>query len=503
MPDHAPLAAEPASVIIVPFRKTETMRLVLATVGVGYPLFRMLVPSLAMALLVIPPLLLLLWLVWRTGQPRQTVRSPLALPLLLCAAALVASSFLGVAEGADRVAILFFWGGAMGVVLFLAIDLLASGWSPHLFLQAILATVTILLADASWEVVSRWVSWLETRQAGDSLLPPYISLDVIGMHHTAAVMPFVLGIPLAIAAMWRSERVWERWGWGIWLFWAVVVIFSTSARGGWLATIAAAGTILLPLLWSAYRAGQFRRLWATVFLSGGYVLLFIVLFVVNYAEVSQTVSLAPPAPGEEAPDFEEAIESLANPTGRLVFWERALQVFAERPLLGAGPGGYPARYDALAPARRVYTPPHAHNIYLAFLCELGLVGTVAFLALALMAGRVGWHGWHAMAPHSHERLWLLASGAVVVGMAVNGLVDVPPPQNGALIFSTIVAGLAYGGCWHLTVPPLPSPPTATLTLRSFLAFRPRDLLKVHPLHLLLVATTFIAWGVATLVFLQR
>jgi hypothetical protein len=42
-----------------------------------------------------------------------------------------------------------------------------------------------------------------------------------------------------------------------------------------------------------------------------------------------------------------------------------------------------------------------------------------------------------------------------------------------------------------------------MTLRSFLAFRPRDLLTAHPLHLVLVAMTFLAWAVATLVFLQQ
>lgn len=507
MTRQAPVTTEPSASPFT-FRKRETVPLMLTTVAVGYPLFRMLVPALAMPMLLIPPLLLVLWLVWRTRQPRQMVRSPLALPLLICAGSLVASSFLGVADGSDRVAILFFWGGATGVVLFLLIDMLAWGWPPRLVLHAILVTVTILLVHASWEVISRWLSWMGTRQTGEPLLPPYEALDVIGMHHTAAVMPFVLGTPLAIAAMWRTERAWERWGWGIWLFWVVVVIFSTSSRGGWVATAAADGAILLPLMWNTYRAGQFRRLRATVLLTGGYGLLFVLLFAANATRMSQSFSLSPPAAGEaQEQDLEETLEYLTNPMGRQVFWKRALHIFAEQPVFGAGPGGYPARYDALAPPNRVYTPPHTHNVYLAFLSELGIIGTGTFLVLALMACWIGWRGWWATPPHSHERLLLLASGAMVVGVAVKGLVDVPPPQNGALVFSAIVAGLAWGGCWSLPSSSFPSPPPSgadkTMTLHSFLAFRPRDLLTAHPLHLVLVAMTFLAWAVATLVFLQQ
>lgn len=81
-----------------------------------------------------------------------------------------------------------------------------------------------------------------------------------------------------------------------------------------------------------------------------------------------------------------------TPTGlRLHFWRRSLDVLAQRPLLGAGTGGWSeAFYQATAgdsPALHNRGHTHPHNEYLNLAVQLGPAGLVLVLALFIAAFR--------------------------------------------------------------------------------------------------------------------
>ena len=491
-------------------------QLALATLGIGYALVRMLVPSLAMPLLVVPPLLLLLWLGWRLVHPPVTLQTPLGWPLLACALVLVASSFQAVTDPGEVVAILFFWGGSVGIILFLMMFLLAAGWSPSIFMQAMLLTITVLLLHASWDLGHFWHTWLSAWQPGVSLLPPLVPQDFIGMSHTEAVIPFYTGIPLVMMALWRAESLWQRAGWAIWLVLALLVIFYTSSRGGWLAMVAEVALMVAVLLWSAYRARQTRRLVVTVVLSAAYAALFAVLFLNAYGFLQVTVGTTDEGPTDTTPAMEPLVEeaedvtTLTSPMGRRVFWARALDIFANHPVLGAGPGGYPTRYQVLEPERsKAFLPTHAHSIPLAFLSELGVLGGGVFVVPLVWGALLWWRGWRATRALSEEWLTMLACAAIGVGMAVHGIFDVPAVQNGSLGLYALVVGLGVAGCWQLAeVPPAgggagrvfnQQNPTRPATRQTVFW---SSLRWPHPLHMTLVVATLLAWAIATLVFLQ-
>ncbi len=64
-------------------------------------------------------------------------------------------------------------------------------------------------------------------------------------------------------------------------------------------------------------------------------------------------------------------------SGRFALWERALEVFSENPVFGAGADSYPSFTDQ---------GMHAHNVFLTALAELGLVGEAMFLGCIALIG---------------------------------------------------------------------------------------------------------------------
>lgn len=119
---------------------------------------------------------------------------------------------------------------------------------------------------------------------------------------------------------------------------------------------------------------------------------------------------------------------------RARYWNEALEVFSEHPLLGAGADGY-----ATARLRHRTVPldvHHAHGFGVQTLADLGLIGMALVLALLATwlaaAGRAThpfnrrWQSWRwrrIQAPYTAERIGLLSMLCVVVTFGVHSLVD--------------------------------------------------------------------------------
>lgn len=76
--------------------------------------------------------------------------------------------------------------------------------------------------------------------------------------------------------------------------------------------------------------------------------------------------------------------------GRAAENAAALLAFAEHPVLGLGPGQFPANYQLYARKAGVEdlhaTDRRAHNLFLAMLAEVGVVGTALFIAIPIAIG---------------------------------------------------------------------------------------------------------------------
>jgi O-antigen ligase len=102
------------------------------------------------------------------------------------------------------------------------------------------------------------------------------------------------------------------------------------------------------------------------------------------------------APGAAAADAapvaqeprEDTLPGLA-PVSRTELWRAALQMFAQRPLLGIGPDNFRHLYGAYLGRPAWDERVHANNLYLELLADLGVLGTAALgLVIAPAIGRL-------------------------------------------------------------------------------------------------------------------
>lgn len=464
----------------------------LITIGISYPVARIVLPGAVRPAMLLPLLLALLWFAWRFLQPRSTIQSPLALPLLLTSVTLSMSSFLAVADDGVVVATLFHW-VSVAVLLFLTIDLLASGWQPERFVQATLLMSSVVLLLGTGALLEWWGEWLVLWRPGDQLFPISFRKPMADILPNHMAMLLNIGIPLVIAAMWRAETWLRRAFWGLWLLLATVVLFYIGSRGGWIGTVGAVSTILLPLLWSAFQARRWRRLWTTLTLAACYTGLFATLLLISLQDVAaQRVRQPPPPPGTITP-VQQISTGLTTTTGRDVFWNYARAFFYAHPIFGVGPEGFATLYAAQESHSRVFRSPHAHSIYLGVLSEGGLAGVASLLLLAGVALWVAWRGWRSAAPligadaqvSQPGQLLILSCAAVGAGMLSHGLVEIPPTGFTGIVLYLLAVGLVPANAW---------------THRG--TENKRYILRVLPQGII-VLLALLAWGISGAVLLER
>jgi putative inorganic carbon (hco3(-)) transporter len=75
---------------------------------------------------------------------------------------------------------------------------------------------------------------------------------------------------------------------------------------------------------------------------------------------------------------------------RLAHWQTGWRMFEDHPWTGVGIGNYSTAYERYAPPHWYVALGHAHNIFINFLAETGILGLAAFLLFWLGALRFAW-----------------------------------------------------------------------------------------------------------------
>ena len=94
---------------------------------------------------------------------------------------------------------------------------------------------------------------------------------------------------------------------------------------------------------------------------------------------------------------------------RIAHWQAALGMWADHPWLGVGIGNFATAYPAYNLPRWYEPLGHAHNVYLNFGAEAGLLGFVAYLALWIACL------WQAVRAAAVSNRFIAAVGAGVLG----------------------------------------------------------------------------------------
>jgi O-antigen ligase len=124
--------------------------------------------------------------------------------------------------------------------------------------------------------------------------------------------------------------------------------------------------------------------------------------------------------------------------GRPTYWANTLRTFAEYPLFGTGLGTFGALYPAMANGDGPMALVHAHNDYLEYLSELGLIGFLLFLGGILFLAVLSFSVWRT---RKHPEIKGLALGGIIslIAIFVHSLTDfnLHIPAN-MVLFSVIL-----------------------------------------------------------------
>lgn len=154
---------------------------------------------------------------------------------------------------------------------------------------------------------------------------------------------------------------------------------------------------------------------------------------------------------------------------RFTVWKKAISLFESRPVLGYGLGTSPVDFGDLVLSSENHTPTdalhsslYAHNIYLDFMVETGIIGLLAYLFIIGLSVYYAWQLWKR--PEQDWQIIGLMVLAVTAGMALHNIFDdmFLVPKNGLSIFMLIA--LVFVGKLMLApqtvTAPAPSPQVA-------------------------------------------
>jgi tetratricopeptide (TPR) repeat protein/O-antigen ligase len=346
-----------------------------------------------------------LWLGWRLWRRRPLPRTPLDYPLL----ALLAAYFLATAFSIDpRRSIRFTLQMVLyALIFYLLVDLLRSGWPAELFVKTLFVLSGFILFFGIYELVGWCSDWLSI--AGRmSPIPPIFPRIRGFLGHSNFVAAFLnLLLPLAIV---RGTRQGVRILPGLWALIALVLIFFTSSRGGWLGTAAALGS--LGLLWFLDHLALAGRAWGWLrrhpwWLAALMVALLLLALALGALLVRQAQH---PSHG-------------GGYSSRQWIWSAAWQAFRDDPLTGGGPFTFGSMMTRLYSIPPLMLLAHAHNYVFNTAAETGLPGLVALLWLMVSLVCASLRRWRAV-PHG-QRLALSGLVAALVGCAVHSLFETP------------------------------------------------------------------------------
>ena len=84
---------------------------------------------------------------------------------------------------------------------------------------------------------------------------------------------------------------------------------------------------------------------------------------------------------------ESAADSASSVGLRMEWYRNTLRMIAQRPIVGAGTGGFPDTYAAFVSDPAAQKPTHPHNQFLMTAAEMGIVGVAALLAVFIWLWR--------------------------------------------------------------------------------------------------------------------
>jgi tetratricopeptide (TPR) repeat protein len=296
------------------------------------------------------------------------------------------------------------------LAFYMLVDLLHHGWPAELLVKSLLVVSGIVIALGTIEIGQWYASWFAIGGWAHPFPPVTLRVRAFLGHGNFAAGFLNLLVPLALTRLiWTRDRI-PKLLLALWLVAALVIVFFSSSRGGWLGTATALATTFSLFALISSPKGSLNRLrqwigsrwWLVVPLGCGLAL------VIAGAAWLGLRQLQHPSHGPIL-------------TARSNFWLTAWRAFQSSPLWGTGPFTYGTqfmKYNSVPP----WSPfAHAHNYLFNLAAETGLIGLASvgwLIVAALWALGQSWQ----RADREHR---LLMAGCVgsLTGCAIHNLAD--------------------------------------------------------------------------------
>ncbi|MGH9946088.1 MAG: O-antigen ligase family protein [Pyrinomonadaceae bacterium] len=127
-------------------------------------------------------------------------------------------------------------------------------------------------------------------------------------------------------------------------------------------------------------------------------------------------------------------------SGRLHFWQIALKIFAENPIFGAGLDAFGVAFSKFDTQSGLFRVENAHNEYLQFLAEAGVIGIIVVLSFVLLLFR---NGLRTIANTRDPFLRSVAVGSLAgcFGILIHSFFDFPLRTPSNTFFFLLLAAL--------------------------------------------------------------
>ncbi len=289
---------------------------------------------------------------------------------------------------------------AIPVTLFFIIqEAVKRNLPKELIVKSLLAVGAIFMIFSWQKTIGWYAAWLNANP-GEWMPSSNYRLDNPNLMAMLFNVWLMMAAGRFIASRSRSEKVIL----GIFSFSCLGIIFFSSSRGGWMATVAGFAC----LGWVYFRTR--RESWAPVWerfrksrlrMAGAVIVLMAVLAPVGLLLVRQ---MTHPSHG-----------------GRNAIWTPAVHAFLQSPLIGKGPFTFISDYLQVNSVPPIIPYDYAHNIYLDLLSGTGILGLAAFFWIMAAVVRL----FLIRIRETSGPDWAVSIGglAALVTFLVHGLVD--------------------------------------------------------------------------------
>ncbi len=208
--------------------------------------------------------------------------------------------------------------------------------------------------------------WTWKLENGGRMFGPYVNRN-----HFAGLMEMLCPLALGMALV-PEHRLTQRWFWSALAVVTGGAVVLSGSRGGALSLGLA--VVAFSLLIAAQRAGKRAVIWllAAMFVTGGAVL------ALDRGELLARYEAV------LRPNQFQQEDAAAY---RIVAWRDTFRLIRETPVIGSGLDTFATRFPAARSFATDLVWTHAHNDYLQFLAETGLIGGLIAVWMLLAGGR--------------------------------------------------------------------------------------------------------------------